>query len=89
MLTPIFCSEHTGRGREVTTRRRVIRPSHTCTLQAELQFLCAWHTAKAELLTLRPITVGRSVSGELAVIFCAAITPCGGKEDRKEVWMKG
>lgn len=30
---------------------------------------------KAHFLTLNPVTVGRSVSGELAVILCAAITP--------------
>lgn len=31
--------------------------------------------SKFKLLTLSPVTVGRSVSGELAVILCAAITP--------------
>lgn len=34
------------------------------------------------LLTLSPDTVGRSVSGELAVILCVAITP--GEGDRRK-----
>lgn len=35
---------------------------------------------KYNILTLRPDTVGRSVSGELAVILWAAITPDGDKK---------
>lgn len=34
--------------------------------------------AQTHLLTLSPVTVGRSVSGELAVILCVAITPVEG-----------
>lgn len=33
------------------------------------------HTTTQDDLTLSPATVGRSVSGELAVILCVAITP--------------
>lgn len=42
--------------------------------------------AETCLLTLSPDTVGRSVSGELAVILCVAITPGKGhKEVMSEV----
>lgn len=37
---------------------------------------------ETHLLTLSPDTVGRSVSGELAVILCVAITPAEG--DRRK-----
>lgn len=37
-----------------------------------------------KLLTLSPDTVGRSVSGELAVILCVAITPGDRRKQRNK-----
>lgn len=56
-----------------------------CTLTSVFPFHFPSHNKpETHLLTLSPDTVGRSVSGELAVILCAAMTPGQGRHEDLE-----